>query len=306
MAARRRPGRRLRPVVVLAALALVASACGGNHDKDVGKGAEYVALGDSYTAGPEMEPIADVSCRRSEINYPSLVDKALKIKDFADRSCAGARVLNLTQSQSFKDPRTGLPVSINEPQLNAVGPNTKLVTIGMGLNDRAIATGLLLICVTPSASEPNQTCQNYLQQPESAIETQIKGAAADLKLALQVIAKKAPKARIVVVGYPRVVPDQGGCGTVGRSSDLLPVPDAQLTRLREAMAFVNEQWSAVAQEAGALYVDMYTASEGHDICSADPWINGYLPVPGKAAGVHPFPAYEKAVADKIVELLKSH
>jgi lysophospholipase L1-like esterase len=295
----------LRPLVVLAALALAASACGSSHHDEVGKGAAYVALGDSYTAGPGIEPIADDACHRSAINYPSLVDKALKIKDFADRSCAGARTLNLTESQSYRDPRTGLPVHMNDPQLDALGPETKLVTIGMGLNDRAISTGLLLICTTPGSPEPNDTCTSYLKQPESAVDTQIQAAAGDLKTAVQAIAKKAPKARIVVVGYPRVVPDTGGCGSPGQADSLLPVPDAQLTRLREAMKFVDQQWSAVAAATGALYADMYTASEGHDICSDDPWINGYLPVAGKAQGLHPFEAYQRAVADKIVGLLKS-
>jgi lysophospholipase L1-like esterase len=298
------PGRIAPATLVVAALVL-ASACGGSDPhQEVGKAAEYVALGDSYTAGPGIEPIADDSCHRSQLNYPSLVDKALAIKKFADRSCAGARIANLTEPQSFRDPRTGLPVRMNEPQLNALGAGTKLVTIGMGLNDRAISTGLLLICTTPGSPEPNDTCKGYLKQPESAVDAQINAAAAELGNALQLIAKKAPHARIVVVGYPRVVPDEGSCGAPGQADSRLPVPEAQVTRMREALKVVNEQWSAVAKQAGALYVDMYTASEGHDICSDDPWINGYLPVPGKAQGLHPFASYEKAVADRIVELVK--
>jgi hypothetical protein len=40
------------------------------------------------------------------------------------------------------------------------------------------------------------------------------------------------------------------------------------------MRTVNKVWAA-AKHAGAVYVDMYPASEGHDICSADPWIADY-------------------------------
>ena len=285
--------RRLSSVVLLVALVAAASGC-GSDTKEVGNGAEYVALGDSYTAAPGMAPVADNSCRRSKINYPSLVDKALRIKSFSDRSCAGSRTDNLEKPQTYQDPTTHLQVKVNEPQLNAVGKDTKLVTIG-----------LLLICTTPGAPEPNETCRQYLEKPQSDIEEQIRQAAANLKESLATIAQKAPEARIVVVGYPRLVPDQGSCGSVGHREDRLPVPEAQVTRMREAMKFVNGVWSETAQQAGALYVDTYTPSQGHDICSDDPWISGYLGVPGKALGLHPLPAYEEAVSRAIVTLLKS-
>lgn len=297
---------RRASAAAVASFFVIAGAAGcGAAGEEVGRGAEYVALGDSYTAGPGMEPVADRSCGRSEINYPSLVDKALKIESFADRSCAGARTADLTAPQKIRDPTTHLLVEVNDPQLDAVGKDTKLVTIGMGLNDGAIAAGLLLTCTAPTEAEPDEACEKYLQQPQSAIEAQISKAADNLEAALATIAQKAPEAQIVLVGYPRVVPDEGGCGSPGHVSDLLPMPDAQLTRLRDAFKFVNEVWRETAHEAGASYVDMYAPSEGHDICSDDPWIAGYLPVPGKAVGLHPFPSYAKAVSEEIVKLLKS-
>ena len=293
----------MRPFAAVLALLLTASACGSHATKEITKDAEYVALGDSYTSGPGMEPVADVSCRRSEENYPSLVAKELKIKSFADRSCGGARLANLTQPQSFPNQQTHLQVKINDPQLNAIGPSTKLVTIGMGLNDQAIATTLLLICNTPSNAEPSDFCQQYLARPQSSVDDQIHTVAKDLATALATIRKKAPDARIVLVGYPRVAPDSGSCGSPGQADARFPVPEAQLVRLRETLKLVDKLWSQTAQQAGALYVDMYDASEGHDICSDDPWINGYLPDPGKAIGLHPLPAYMKVVADKIAGLV---
>jgi lysophospholipase L1-like esterase len=294
----RRSRRRATAALALGlALVAVLAGCGGSHKTETRKDAEYVAFGDSYTAGAGMAPITDPPCRRSSLNYPTLVDKALKIKKFADRSCAGARLANLAVPQSYKDRRTGLTVQVNSPQLNALGKDTKLVTIGMGLNDQAISTGLLLICVTPVAPEPSEACQQYLKQPQSAIEKQVRTVAATLKTALGTIRSKAPHARIVLVGYPRIAPDAGSC------RDLLPVPEAQLTRLRETMTFVNQVWSETARDAGALYVDMYTPSKGHDICSDDPWVSGYKGVLGKAAGLHPFPEYAKAVAAQVVKVL---
>jgi hypothetical protein len=291
----RAPRALLRALGVLVVLLLVVSGCGAGKKAEIRKDAEYVALGDSYTAGPGMVPIVDTSCRRSSINYPSRVATALKIQNFSDRSCSGARLANLSEPQEYKDPRTFTVVHVNQPQLNAVGKDTKLVTIGMGLNDNAISTGLLLICNSPV---PNKVCQQYLEQPQSAIEAQIRTVATDLKAALEAIRAKAPQARVVLVGYPRIAPDEGGS-----CPDLLPVPAAELTRQRETLKFVNQVWGDTAKAAGALYVDMYTPSEGHDICSDDPWVSGYKGVLGKAAGLHPFPSYAKAVADQVVKVL---
>jgi len=297
-----RRGRRVGVALgVLLALAAAASGCGGK--KEIVKNAEYVALGDSYTSGPGMDPVADVNCRRSKENYPSRIAKALKINSFADRSCGGARLANLTKPQTFPNPQTHLQVEVNQPQLNAIGKDTKLVTIGMGLNDQAIATTLLLVCNSPANTEPSQYCQQYLARSQSSVDDQIRAVQADLAKALATIKEKAPEAKIVLIGYPRVAPDSGSCGSPGQADSRFPVPAAQLVRLRDTLKLVNTLWSETAKQAGVLYVDMYDASEGHDICSDDPWINGYLPDPGKAIGLHPLPVYMKTVADKVAELV---
>ena len=286
-----RPSRRTAATLTLLVVLITAATGCGSTSVETDEGSEYVALGDSYTAGAGMEPLADEPCRRSTINYPSLVATALKMERFSDRSCAGARLLDLQLSQ-----KAGL-TRLNAPQLDAVGRDTELVTIGLGMNDHEISTGLLLVCITPPSTEPNDTCKQYLQQTESTIHAQIRRAAADLNAALQTIAQRAPGARIVVVGYPRIAPEVGSC------PDLLPVPEAQLSRLRGAMKAANQAWSEAAEQAGALYVDMYTPSAGHDICSDDPWVSGYAGVAGKADGLHPFPSYAEAVAAEIVRVL---
>ena len=45
---------------------------------------------------------------------------------------------------------------------------------------------------------------------------------------------------------------------------------------------------------------MWKLSQGHDICSADPWINGAQDARNKAPRYHPFAAEHVAVA-KLVE-----
>ncbi|HEX7718154.1 MAG TPA: SGNH/GDSL hydrolase family protein [Marmoricola sp.] len=281
---------RLRPLLlVLTVIALVVAGCGRGPSRQEAPrtGAAYVALGDSYTAGAGILPTTDRPCGRSRVNYPSLVAKALKVSTFADRSCNGATTAQLQEDQTYAYTR------LNDPQLDAVGPSTTLVTIGLGLNDDALSMGLLLVCLTPLGRPPTDKCQSYLDTPLTTVEAQMKVAADHVQAAVEKVRELAPRARIVVVGYPRLVPDSGSC------PDRLPVPDAQVERMRVGMAYLDQSWAAAADAAGATYVDMYSASEGHDICSADPWVAGYKGVPGKAQPMHPLASYHQAVAARV-------
>ena len=58
-----------------------------------------------------------------------------------------------------------------------------------------------------------------------------------------------------------------------------------------------------ATATGATYVDVWKASQGHDICSADPWINGSVDHKGKALRYHPFAAEQAAVAELVESTL---
>src|ERR1700733_14323201 len=66
----------------------------------------YVALGDSFTSGPDVptqldavtSPRAPASCMRSSRNYPSLVARTLGLV-LRDVSCSGATTKDLTTPQ---------------------------------------------------------------------------------------------------------------------------------------------------------------------------------------------------------------
>src|SRR5437667_344432 len=83
----------------------------------------------------------------------------------------------------------------------------------------------------------------------------IEAVARRVATAIEDVQKKAPHATVVLVGYPRIVPDSGSCPS------LLPLPDAMLERLRQALALMNDEWQKVAKATGADYVDMYAVSK---------------------------------------------
>jgi hypothetical protein len=102
---------------------------------------------------------------------------------------------------------------------------------------------------------------------------------------------------VVLVGYPRILPDSGDC------PDRLPLAPAMEPRLRAVMKQIDDGWRRAAAAVGVDYVDTWAMSRGHDVCSSDPWVNGASDVAGEAAPLHPFPAFHRAVADAIVALL---
>jgi hypothetical protein len=82
---------RARVAVVVALVALVGFAVptAAPAQEQV---SSYVALGDSFTAGPVIPNQLDdpIGCFRSDHNYPHLVAATLRPTKFADASCSGA------------------------------------------------------------------------------------------------------------------------------------------------------------------------------------------------------------------------
>jgi lysophospholipase L1-like esterase len=120
----------LLAVVVIPAGAASAAAAPTAED-DV---SSYVALGDSYAAGPliPLQTGLPAGCLRSSRNYPSLVAETAGIPDFRDVSCSGATTGHLGGPQD-------LPLGVNAPQLDALAEDTELVTLTIGGNDIGFA-----------------------------------------------------------------------------------------------------------------------------------------------------------------------
>jgi lysophospholipase L1-like esterase len=300
------PSRRLAAVSVAlcaafcAALCAVALAgCGKKPPPPPPEVANYyVALGDSFTAAAGYGPFTDQVCRRAADDYPSLVAEKLKIAAFADVSCGAATVDSLTQSEVI--PQQGT----RQAQLNAVSAGTKVITVGLGLNDSVNPQGVTLSSVLTTVCVPDQgkytdACNAYVQLPESNMSDAVDTMAEQVGSGLDRIRQRAPEARIIFVGYPRLLPDVGDC------PKLVPFPPIALNRLRSTLRQTNEALARVARTHHVEYVDMYTASKGHDVCSAQPWVNGYKVRKGKGYPFHPYKSYHEAVAAKIVALLRT-
>lgn len=257
-------------VMVLVGLTLVAG-CDHETQRSTAHHSQfqsYVALGDSYTAAP-LVPVTrvDNGCLRSTNNYPSQLARALGVRHFDDRSCSGATTRALTSPQ-----RDGVP-----PQFEGLSRDTDLVTVGIGGNEG----GLFARLVTGVSA--NRTALLRLMP---AITTGVTRA-------LQQVHRRAPAADVLVVGYPQIVPRHGTCGA-------LPLPGAEQAYAFEVNRALNQAVHAAATAAGVTWIDLWSVSQGHDICSSDPWINGATNRPGVAAAYHPL----RAEQDEVTKLIR--
>jgi lysophospholipase L1-like esterase len=256
-----------------------------------GGSGHYVALGDSYTSAPRTgaEAGSPAGCDRSDNNYPHLVAESLKPATFDDASCSGATTANLTGSQKTHD-------GTNPPQLNSVNASTTLVTLGIGGNDVgfiALAEQCITIHSNGSACKDKLTAGGHDQ-----LEDRINATAGRIASVLDSIHAKAPKARIVVVGYPTVLPDGNGCWPS------LPIGSGDVGYLRDSLSKLNDTLKAQAKGHSAGFADTAAPSKGHDVCTASDtrWVEGVIPT-SKAIPFHPNEKGEQDMADVVEKLI---
>lgn len=234
----------------------------------------YVALGDSYTSGAGLPGSTTGGCRRAPGAYPAQVALALDAT-YADASCAGARTVHVVRAQ----PHPGVPP--NPPQLDRVRADTDVVSIGLGFNDGGFLRDLTL---------PGRD--------RSEAATHVAGIGRALTRVVARVRERAPGATVVLVGYPQLVPATGTC----RVS-----PWSGRSRRQAYAAFdaLSRETAAVAAATGAVFVDVTTASAGHDVCAGPrAWVNGSRTRAG-AAAYHPFVRGQDAVARLVVAAVRT-
>jgi lysophospholipase L1-like esterase len=295
----------LRLPLLLATAALVLAGCTGGSDSPAGPASagvqpnptsteKYVALGDSFTSGP-LIPTTDVAsgCFRSDHNYPALLAHELGITDFVDVSCSGATTGDLVGRQrTLADARV-------PPQLRAVKPDATLVTVGIGGNDFELFTHLTQTCTQLRASDPTGSpCRDAMEHGGRDLLGVTAEIGRNVERALERVSARAPEARVVLVGYPRIAPVSGGCPAK------FPYADGDIAFGDQVQRALNDAMRRAAHRAGADFVDMYAASRGHDVCSAAPYVNGQRTLQNQAAAFHPFEREMQAVATRLAALLE--
>ena len=303
--------RRFRTTLITCAavVALAATACSGDPGETAdaagagGPGEQlaeafspvrYVALGDSFTAAPFVPNSVDArGCYRSTNNYPTLVAAAFPEADFVDVSCSGAQTTDFTSRQTTA---TGEQVP---PQFRALDADTDLVTVGIGGNDFDVFATLITRCPELAVNAPDGSpCRDEMTSDGTDVLISDLGRTQKrLRNVLTQIRERSPDARVLLLNYPQIVPADTTCTDI-------PLATGDYAYAREVAERLDQVVRTAAERADVELVDLWAASEGHDVCSAEPWVNGATTDLSRALEYHPFAEGQAAAADLVLQALR--
>ena len=254
-----------------------------------------VALGDSYTAGnllPLDLTARPLGCTRSTRAYPVLVASALQAP-LVDAACGGAGVQYMTGAQ---------PTSLgtNPPQLNALAADDSVVMLTLSGDDMGFWSTLdtcMELSVTDLFGSPCE--RRFTSGGTDQLAARVSAEAGKITTVLAAIRARAPEARVLVVGYPDLFPQHGGCWPA------VPITDGDIAYLRSTELLLNAMLAGDASAAGATYVDTYTPTIGHDICQSTSAkdVEGLVPT-SLAYPFHPNARGQAAMAAAVLAALR--
>ncbi|GAB2936532.1 SGNH/GDSL hydrolase family protein [Rhodococcus aerolatus] len=286
-----------RTASLLASAALVAVAlAGGTATASAGttpptangasiKTSPYVALGDSYSSAagvlPQV-PGAPAACSRSLLNYPHDIAATTQPASFTDVTCSGART-----SDYFTPQTAGQP-----PQLDAVTKDTRLVTMTIGGNDEGVFVNSFFGCAQLTPTDPTgNPCQRTYGS--TFVDTIRNQTYPNLVNALSAVRAKAPRASVVILGYPQILPPVGSAACTAQTS----IAIGDVPWLVNQQLVLNDAVRRAAAATGSRYVDTFTQSAGHDACAGPARWMEPLVAPVNAYPVHPNAVGEAKMAE---------
>lgn len=278
----------LKPLAIIAALALAGCATVPDAQGALPAGSRYVAMGSSYAAGANIPPLAEgrpVRCGASQLSYSRVLAARLGLA-LTDASCGGATTEHLLGAWDE------LPA-----QVDAVTADTRLVTITVGGNDlnymglmfagscRAGLRDPRLPAGAPCPTVPEPTAADYARVEERIAQV------------VQQVRARAPQARVVLVQYVALVGDEP-CAAA-------PLGEEDALVARRVAAALAAATARAGQRAGADVLPVERASLGHTACSAQPWSRGLAPGYTGAEGApwHPTAAGHAAIAGLLEQML---
>ena len=243
----------------------------------------YVALGDSYSAGEGLAPYNEGTdtppngddCHRSQTqSYVELLANAVKATTLNFLACSGAQTANIFQSEQHSGEGVQAASSV-------LDPTTSLVTITIGGNDVEFANVVGFCAKTANCNTavytPNDQPGHGTSAPlDSWAAARLDALHPQLHDVFVEIHKRAPQAKVIVVGYPHLF---GDAASPSPACQLLYglVDSNERTSLNALADDLNKTIQSAAVETGAQFVDIAPYFSGHEPCAPQSeWINTVL------------------------------
>ncbi|MFC8491983.1 SGNH/GDSL hydrolase family protein [Streptomyces sp. NPDC057235] len=308
---------RTRLALLCSAAALAAGALAPAQSAGAAEEYQWVALGDSYTAGViraagNVFEVPRDGCERTDRSYPQVIDRDLGgLFELTNISCGAATIENVTDEAQEPIGRHFPPFSEDPdhpfpavpPQSEAVGPDTDVITVGAGGNTLGFADFLTQCAKLGGESDGKGTpCRDALS---GGVPERLKKVRREYDRMLEVLHKRAPHARILAVGYPAVVPQDASSCTYGDLTQFGTVTPGDLDWLREdVLEPLNRAINnSTGTQDAASFVDLYDSSRNHSVCDDSKWVEGFVTLPDQLSFVHPNALGHRNAADHVEEAM---
>jgi lysophospholipase L1-like esterase len=239
-----------RPTIVLACLVsstLLTLVATPAHAATTYATTDYVALGDSYSAGVGA-PGQSGLCLRGSSGYPAQWARRSRPASYRNVACSGAV--------------TG---DVQRFQVPYLSKTTDLVSITIGGNDAGFAPAVITCTLSSEAG-----CAAVVATAHDYITDVLPGK---LDATYRTIRQHAPNAKVVVLSYPILFDTtSANCGIGGMSL-------AKRRALNSGAQDLDDLVKNRVAAAGFTFADVRAAFAGHGVCAASPWINGLTVIP---------------------------
>lgn len=256
----------------------------------------YVALGDSFSSGEGVPEFEDGTgsygfdrCHRSLRSYSRLISSDANVPSKVEfRACSGANTRHvMTERFKNEDPQIS--------HLTRLGKQVTLVTISVGGNDAGFAH-VLKECIFNDGCEGPDQMDAYVSKRmavldgvalpplapgasvEEAAEHAELSAIVPLREVYDALRREAPRAEIVVLGYPKFFSLEEGVDLFGYrwGSRCYFIDWDEQRWMNDKVAAMNEMIKRNLP-AGFRYADVENAFDGHHLCDGDPeWMHGAI------------------------------
>lgn len=263
--------RRRTLLAAATSLAAVSALTLGGMSTADAAGANYVALGDSYSSGVGSTSNYLDSCDRSTAAYPYLWAQANSPSSFSFQACTGATAPDIESNQ-----------------ISALNSGTSLVSLSDGGNDVGFST-VMTDCVLYGDS----TCLSAINTAENKVKNTLPST---LDTLYSDVRSAAPSAHVVVLGYPEFY-------DLSQSSSCVGLDTTKRTALNQAADLLD---STIAGEVGKYsnftFKDVRPYFSGHQLCDSTEWLHSlawpisdsYHPTAGGQSGGY-LPAFEAGI-----------
>ncbi|MFG2476212.1 SGNH/GDSL hydrolase family protein [Streptomyces fagopyri] len=313
-----RPGKRL--ATMGSAAALVASALAplqlAGATPAFAASYEWVALGDSYTAG--VIPAAGDTfeyprdgCERTDRSYPQAIDRDFgSLIELTNVSCGAATIEDITSSwqrpvgrdlPGSPDPESPFPFV--PPQSDAVKSGTDVITVGAGGNTLGFAD-ILFKCLQLGGSSggAGTPCKDELA---AGMPGRLAKVSTEYGQMLAKLHERAANAKILAVGYPTLIPQDTSKCSYNNQHQFLSITRGDLDWLRkDVLEPLNKAIEKSADaHSSTTFIDLYESSRNHSVCDTGKWAEGIFDSDNRMALVHPNARGHRNAADHVTSAI---